>query len=105
MEQFLINLAVGLLGIIFYNVIAFREHLKKKELITSRVFWQSYKSESAPIWIWSLIVILLVNLMVTIAPEVAPSLTTLTGWDVGTNPASYLTLAFMVSAVTSDKKK
>lgn len=104
MDTFLLNLIVGIAGIVFYNLLAFRRFINVADL-SSKVFWQSYKTESLPIWIWSLAVIISVDLIITLAPEVAPSLTTLTGWEIGTNPASYLTLAFAVSATVSDKKK
>jgi len=105
MLEFFTNFGMGLLGIVSYNVIAFREHIFKKKLVMSKVFWSNYKTESLPIWIWSTSIILLISVILIIAPDVAESLTALTGWDIGTNPASYLSLAFAVSAIKDAKKK
>lgn len=108
MEQlldFLINIVMGLLGVLIFNVIAFREHIFNKALVMSKVFWVEYRKESMPVWIWSVLVITLISLIVWIAPEVATSLTELTGWQIATNSASFLFLGWSISLQKDSKKK
>ena len=102
--EFAMNFGLGILGIVFYNVMAFRDFLNTKDLGT-RVFWNSYLDSSKYVWAWSLLVIVLVDAIVVFFPEVAGALTTISGWEISTNPASFLTLAFAVSAVKDNKKK
>lgn len=103
--SFLMNFGMGVLGITVFNVIAFREHVFNKKLVFSKVFWTEYKKESLPVWIWSMGIIFLVGLIVWVAPEVAESLTKMSGWQIATNPASFLTLGWSISAQKDTKKK
>ena len=102
--DFLIHIGIGLLGVLLYNVIAFRDYLNRKDL-TTKVFWNSYLDSSKAIWIWSLLVLIVIGSIVGIEPTTADAIKTLTGWDIEKNNASFFTLALAVSAFADAKKK
>ncbi len=103
----LAQFGIGLLGILIYNVIAFRKYLKKPLIkdIGHNVFWQSIWIESRFIWIWTAIVIFLLGLMINIMPESADLIKEFFGWDIAGNLKAFLLLGFSISAGFDKEKK
>ena len=99
--------SVGLLGILIYNVIAFRKYLKMPLIqdIGKKVFWNSLWIHSRFIWIWTMIVILLLSVMLNIMPESADLIKEFFGWDIAGNLKAFLLLGFSISAGFDKEKK
>lgn len=97
---------IGVLGILIYNVFAFRKYLKPSMIqdIGKRVFWDAIWLSARFIWIWTLIVLLLLSLLINVLPETASLLKEEFGLDIAGNLKAFLLLGFSISA-GFDKEK
>ena len=96
----LVKLVLGLLGIIIYAVWKVREHLSEFD-------WNKFLFDNKAFWLWSVTMLTLILLVITLAPETATAIKTMLGLDVSEEPAAFFTLgmALAVAANGSVKKK
>ena len=96
----LVKYTLGIMGIIVYSVWKVREHLVN---FRPRVLIK----ENTPFWIWSISMISLVLIILTLSPDTANALKTMIGLDVSGEPASFLLLGWSLSAFSNSitKKK
>lgn len=100
--EILIQLGVGLLGILIYNVFKFQKFLRSKE-IRNAVFWQSYWQEMKFNWLWCSVMLLLLSITLKILPDSIDAIKTFTGLDIGTSIASFFSLGIGLSSVVDTK--
>ena len=90
--------ALGVLGIIIFSVWKVREHLSdfsfKKLIKDNKMFW-----------LWSFVMITLVLLILTLSPETAGALKSLTSMDVSNEPAGFLLMGWSLSALANSFSK
>jgi hypothetical protein len=103
--EFLINILIGISGILVYNLWAFRQHLKTPKTLATNVFWEAYLLESKFIWIWAILFLFIVSGIVSYQPELGAAITQLTGLDITNNIGAYFTFGLGVSSLSDTKKK
>ncbi|UOY07731.1 hypothetical protein L0P88_04070 [Muricauda sp. SCSIO 64092] len=96
----LIKVVLGLLGIIIYAVWKVKEHL-------SQFQWKKFIGDNKAFWLWSISMVLLLLMVVTIEPNIATAIKTLIGLDISNEPASFFSLgwALALAANGAVKKK
>lgn len=110
METFiniLSQFGVSILGMLLYTALAFKKFINLTDLKSS-VFWESFKEEYGLIWkintIVSIVIVLVIIAIINIVPDSGGSLKSITGLDVATEIASFITLGFTVLAGKDSNK-
>ena len=69
--------------------------------------WKKFLGDNKAFWIWSISMVLLLLMVVTIEPTIATSIKTLIGLDIANEPASFFSLgwALALAANGAVKKK
>ena len=100
MENILIKIYLSLLGILIYTV------LKALPYIQTNTFDIVYfLKDNKYKWLWSVILILLISLVITLEPETALLLKTFLGLDIANSNAAFFTLGLGVSNLVKDVSK
>lgn len=105
MEDFLIYIGMGLLGMVIYNLWIFRRHLVNPRLLTTRTFWSSYWMESKFKLLWCTVFIMAISAIVSISPETAQSIKQLTGLDIADSLPAYFTFGLGISSLVDSTPK
>lgn len=105
MEKFFIYVAMGLLGVMLYNLWVFRKHLSSPRLLTTKTFWSAYWLESKFQLLWCLVFIIAISAIVSISPDTAQSIQQLTGLDIANSLPAYFTFGLGISGLVDSKAK
>jgi hypothetical protein len=95
--QILLYIAIGVLGILLYTTFKAREYLFKPEFDLSLMICDNKKS-----WIWSIAMLILLAITISILPESGEAIKTMVGLDITEEKASWLSLGFALSALTKN---
>ena len=98
------QVGISLLGIIIYQLLAFRKHLKT-DTIRTKVFWKALWLESRIIWAWSLVTISSISIIINLAPESSEVIKTATGIDIANNLMSFVSLGLGLTASIDNQKR
>ncbi len=93
-----VKYVLGCLGIVAYAVWKAQKHLNNFNL----TLWFKGNKKTA---IWALVMVTVVLSIITLSPETAGALKSLTGLDVSTEPASFLMLGWSLSALAYSQLK
>jgi hypothetical protein len=96
---------MGILGVLLYNLWAFKKHLKDPKSLQTKTFWNAYFLESQYMWIWSIIFIVAISAIVTISPETALSIKQLTGLDIANSLPAYFTFGLGICSLADTKER
>lgn len=94
----LFNICLGLLGLAIFTVWSVREHLNEFS-------WKILFQKNTPYWSWSLTMLLLIAALVSISPEGALALKTMTGLDISEEPAAFISLGLVLGRASRDFQK
>lgn len=93
-----VKYVLGLSGIFVYAVWKVRSHLSNFD------FGKLIKENKA-FWIWATVMITMVLIILTISPETQTAIKSMTGLDVGDEPAAFLLLGWSLSALSNEVSK
>jgi hypothetical protein len=93
-----LRLVLGILGILLYAGWKVREHLAN---FSFKILWAKNK----PFWLWSISMIVLLLAVVTISPDAATAIKTITGFDITNEPASFLLLGHGLASISNGAVK
>lgn len=93
-----VKLVMGFLGILVYATWKVREHLHHFN-------FRILLSENRTFWSWSIIMITLVLLILTISPDTGVALKTMVGLDVNNEPSGFLLLGWSLSSLSNSMSK
>lgn len=92
------NIGLGLLGLAIFTVWSIREHLKE---FSFRILW----SKNKPFWAWSLTMLFLFSVLLTVSPDATGAIKTFTGLDLADEPAAWLSLGLALGRISRDIQK
>lgn len=95
-----LKLVLGILGILLFAAWKVREHLVNFDFAI-------LISKNKPFWGWSVSMIVLVLITVTLSPETSEAVKTMVGLDINGEPSSFLSLGIGLSQLSNSftKKK
>lgn len=82
--EILVNLGLGILGIIAYTLFKSIVYVYEKEFVFSIMLYENIKA-----WIWSVLVIATIVVAVYLEPEVAVAIKTIFAIDIDGSPAGF----------------
>lgn len=91
----ILNISLGVLGIVLYTLIKARPYLQSKEIRTDwgKLFWENIYS-----WIWSVLIILTVSVILKLVPEANVLIGQLFGgMDLENSPLGFFALGLALS--------
>lgn len=93
--QTLINLGLGFLGLAIFTVWSIREHLAE---FSFKILFQ----RNVPFWIWSVTMLLLFSILLTVSPQGATAIKTVTGLDVVSEPSAFIAMGLGLARIARD---
>lgn len=96
----ILNIILGVLGIVLYTLIKARPYLFSKEVATD---WNKLLRENIPSWIWAVMVLVVIAVILTYAPEANQVVGQLFGgMDLQNSPVGFLVLGIALSFGTKE---
>lgn len=99
----ILNILLGVLGIVLYTLIKARPYLQSKEIRTDwgKLLWENLSS-----WVWSILVIVTVTVILKLVPEANVMIGQLFGgMDLENSPLGFFALGMALSFGTKEVTK
>lgn len=96
----LLNIAIGLLGIIFLTVFNAKDYIFKKDLTFS---WVTHGKENWSRWFWAFLMVSIIAVITRMEPETASGIKAFTGLDIEETRASFFSLGLALTAMIKKK--
>ena len=92
--ELLINIGIGILGILLYVAFASRSKIFKPEYTIAGHFKENYRR-----WGWATSILVMIAVLLHVEPTLEDAIKTFTGLDLGTTHTAYFSLAIALSAL------
>ena len=91
----ILNILIGVLGIVLYTLIKARPYLKSKEIRTD---WSKLLWDNLPAWLWAILVLIVVAVILQYVPGSNAIIgQALGGMDLENSPIGFLGLGMLLS--------
>ncbi|GGH24598.1 hypothetical protein FAZ19_16315 [Sphingobacterium alkalisoli] len=99
----ILNIILGVLGIVLYTLIKARPYLQSSEIPTN---WNKLLWENLPSWLWAILVLIVIAVILTYAPEANQVVGQLFGgMDLQNSPVGFLMMGIALSFGTKEIQK
>ncbi len=99
--EILINIALGLFGILFLTIFNAKDYIMSKD---STFSWKTHYQQNKKRWFWALLMVIIVALLIGLEPKTAEGIKTFTGLDISGERASFFTVGLALTAMIKKKK-
>lgn len=90
----LLNIGIGILGVIFYVLFTSRTQIAQKDFVLSE-----HLKTNKNRWLWTISIIVTIAVLLQIEPSLIDSIKSFTGVDFNATRASYFSLAIALAAL------
>ncbi len=99
MEQILLHVGLGLLGIVLYTLFKSKDYIFNHEFV-----WSTMISENLKAWIWSFLVILTLAIAIKVEPNIKDAIKSIFSIDLNASPSGFFIFGATINLMIKPNK-